>query len=162
MAHDVERWGWTIANIFRQPDGALEFVLRWREIPRGVARSEWPITLLVTWENRFSTGDGFPVPGEQQAMSDFELRLGEAVERDALAVMSLSVTGQKKRELYFHTRDVDEFSKRLHEMPQEEARYPIELEMSRDPAWNRVAEVFARFGVESSPSWWGRLKSIFS
>ena len=159
---NIEGWRWTVAEIFRREDGVVEFMLRWRTIPKGVNRSDWPYTLVITWENRFSTPEGLPVERELEAMGTFELRLGEAVERDSLAVMSLAVTGQNERELVFHTRDVEEFSKRLHEMPEEEERYPIRIVKSDDPAWTHVDETFARFAIDPSkkPSAWEWLKSL--
>lgn len=162
MSVNVENWHWTLANIFRREDGVLEFLLRWRVVPRGIDRGQWPSTLVITWENRFSTPEGFPVERELEAMGVFELRLGEAVEKDALAVMSISVTGQKERVLVFHTHDVAEFSKRLHEMPQEEQRYPIYIEKFDDPSWTHLDETFARFGLDPSPrpSPWESVKSL--
>lgn len=154
-------WPWTLAEISRE-GGEVEFLLRWRVVPKAVRRAEWPSTLVITWENRFSTSEGFPIESEFTAMGTFELRLGEAVERDALAVMSLSVTGKEERQLVFHTRDVAEFSKRLHEMPQEQQRYPIRIEKSDDPGWTHVDETFARFGVDPSAktSAWEWLKAL--
>ena len=154
-------WGWKVAEI--SPEGGeVEFLVRWRVVPKGVRRADWPSMLVITWENRFSTARGFPIQSEFTAMGTFELRLGEAVEKDGLAVMSLAVTGEEQRELVFHTRDVAEFSKRLHEMPQEKQRYPIRIEKSDDPGWTRVDETFARFGIDPSAkrSAWQRLKSL--
>jgi hypothetical protein len=156
-------WGWTLAEIFNRESEALELLFRWRDIPRGVDRGQWPTLLIVTWENRFSTPEGFPVEREWDAMSDFELRLGEATEHDALAVMSLSLTGNKERMFLFHTKDVEEFSKRLHELPQEEQRYPIRIEKRDDPGWAYLAELFERYGVDphQKPSLWQRIKNLF-
>lgn len=159
---NVEAWGWTVAEVSERETGAVAFMVRWRQLPAGVARKQWPTLLRVVWENRFSTREGFPVAREQDAMGVFELRLGEAVERDALAVMSLSLTGEKRREFLFHTRDVAEFSRRLHEMPQEDERYPITIEKAEDPEWQAFDEVFERFGMPAPkpPSRWARLKGM--
>ncbi|MFZ5443262.1 MAG: DUF695 domain-containing protein [Myxococcota bacterium] len=159
---NVEKWGWSVAEISERESDAVAFMVRWRQVPAGVARRQWPTLLHIVWENRFSNRDGFPVEREQEAMGTFELRLGEAVERDGLAVMSLALTGEGKREYLFHTRDVAEFSRRLHEMPQEEQRYPIILRKAEDPEWRAFDEVFARFELPppKPPTLWDRLKGM--
>ena len=163
MTLDMYKWPWTLAEIFRQDDGALEFLLRWRHIPQRLVRRDWPCTIVLTWENRFSTPEGFPVEREWASMGAFDVQLGEAVEHDGLALMSLSLTGNREWKLVFHTRDADEFSKRLHELPRAEQRYPIQLEQHDDPAWTYLDETFARFGVDPAqkPSVWQRIKNLF-
>lgn len=163
MTLDVHKWRWSLAEIYRQDDGGLEYLFRWRQLPKDLVRSDWPCTLVITWENRFSTPEGFPVEREWDLMGEFDLRLGEAVEHDALALMTLCLTGNREWKLVFHTRDVDEFSKRLHEMPQEEQRYPIQIEKHDDPSWKYLDESFARFGVDPAQklSLWQRIKNLF-
>ena len=92
-------------------------------------------TIVITWENRFSTPQGFPVDREWDELHAFFGLIEEAVEHDRLGLMSLALTGKWECVMVFHTRDADEFSKRLNELPRQGHPYPLQIEKRDDPAW---------------------------
>ena len=74
-------------------------------------------------------------------MGVFEDRLVSATEPDAQTVLSLVVTGKNQREYLFQTKDTSEFLRRLTDMPQENAPYPIEIHHVVDAEWEYVDRV---------------------
>ena len=56
-------------------------------------------------------------------------------------MLSVVLTCDGKREWVFHTADVPGFRTRLTDMPQEDERYPIELDRNDDPEWSYDASV---------------------
>ena len=84
---------------------------------------------------------GLPDESESAKLEQFENRLIEAVERDSFAILAVVLTGGGEREFVFHSKDRAGFIDRLTHMPQEQARYPLNIQAYDDPAWDYDAAV---------------------
>ena len=111
-------------------------LIRSREFSAEFDRSEFPIRLNVFWRMEEPHEDGLPSESEFLKLEAFENRIADAVEVDNQSVLSVLLTCNGEREFVFHTRDRDEFLRRLTAMPQEEDRYPIEINSYDDPEWD--------------------------
>lgn len=129
---------WTVIR-GRNSEGVVLF--RYREFESEFPKQEFPHRLNIFWSSTASDENGLPEQEESERMKVFEDRLIGATEFDAQSVLSLVVTGKSQREYVFHTKDTDEFLRRLTDMHQEEAPYPIEIHHVTDPAWEYVDRV---------------------
>jgi len=116
-------------------------ILRYRQFPLSFPKGSYPERINVTWTMAEAASTGFPLHTEQAQLVAFEDRLVAAVEPDAHSVLSVVLTCNGKREWVFHTADVAGFLGRLTDMPQEEERYPIELDRGEDAEWSYDAAV---------------------
>ena len=73
-------------------------------------------------------------------MEEFEARVCPVLEHDAHAVLVAILTFDGARQWVFYTRDVPECGKRINAMPQNQERYPIELDAFDDPAWGYLRD----------------------
>lgn len=90
-------------------------------------------------------------------MDVFETRLRTAWEHDALAMLAATLTFDGACQWVFYTDDVDECHSRLHAMPQERERYPIELTAAEDPDWDYLRDqVLGHFDWEAHQVRWER------
>jgi len=131
---------WSIA------EGAHEgspVIFRFRTFPESFQRSAFPSRIHLFWTFQSPTPDGLPSPSDSSQAAQFEDRLIEAVEADNHSVLSLVLTGKGLREFSFHTTDPQGFIGRLSNMPQEKARYPIEIDCYEDPTWDYVERVLS-------------------
>lgn len=127
---DSDRWTLAQGEFEGHP-----LLIRYREFVPGHRRAAFPERLNIFWTMTEPDRHGLTTTAEFDRLSTFENRLVEAVERDGLAVLSVVLTCNGKREFVFHTADVAGFSQRLHDMPQEHDRYPIEIVHARDAMW---------------------------
>jgi hypothetical protein len=105
--------------------------------------------LTIVWIYADEGSGEMPTYEDSEQMKQFENRFCNAVEPDALAVLTAVLTLDGARQWVFYTRDIKECSNRLHEMPQNEERYPIELTTKLDPEWNYLrTEILARVPKE--------------
>ena len=100
--------------------------------------------LAVLWGYADEGSGDMPDESESEAMGTFENRLCSAWENDALAFLAAVLTYDGARQWVFYTRDVAECGRRLHEMPQEQDPYPIELTTEPDPRWEYLHEQILR------------------
>jgi hypothetical protein len=96
--------------------------------------------LVVLWGFADEGSGEMPDESANTSMGVFEDRLCEAWERDGLAFLAAVLTFDGARQWVFYTRDVAQCGQRLHEMPQEEDPYPIELTTEADPQWQYLHE----------------------
>ncbi|MDJ0970873.1 MAG: DUF695 domain-containing protein [Kiloniellales bacterium] len=80
------------------------------------------------------TGE-MPSSEDSDRMEKFENLTCDALEKDHLAVLTAVVTFDGARQWVWYTSDVPACGQRINEMPQEEERYPIELDAFDDPDW---------------------------
>jgi len=97
----------------------------------------FPKRIKVNWSYRGGES-GMPDSVTSEAMGVFEDRLVSAVETDLSAVLVAVITNNNSRVWVYYTSSVPTFSKRLHEIPQEESPYPIDIEAETDPDWRFV------------------------
>jgi len=110
-------------------------IIRVRQKVDTSLRSSRPYKITIIWSVIHGRDNGFPVKMEQLEMERFEDLLVEAFEKDNQAVLMLVYTSAGTREWVFYTKDVDEFSKRLNSIPQEQQKYPIEIFSDTDIGW---------------------------
>lgn len=113
----------------------LPLIIRVRQKVDASLRSSRPYKITIIWSVIHGRDNGFPVKMEQLEMERFEDHLVEAFEKDNQAVLVLVYTHAGTREWVFYTEDINEFSNRLHSIPQEEQKYPIEIFSDTDSGW---------------------------
>ena len=124
---------WSVAEGKRE---AGHFVIRFRSpLPSPTQANEYEWRLVACWPYA-DEGSG-TMPSEQivKEMLEFEDRLCDALERDALAVLTAVLTFDGARQWVFYTHDVDTCGERINLMPQNVEPYPIELSANQDPEW---------------------------
>jgi hypothetical protein len=127
-----EEMKWTVAQ---GKTGQYPYTLRIRHLPSAFPRQRYPQRLNIFWSVAEANASGYPTASESQRLSAFEDRLIAAVESDRSAILVVVMTGRREREFVFHTADPDEFVRRLTNMPQERAPYPIEIHRNKDAQW---------------------------
>lgn len=135
---DDDKW-----TLLRATHEGSPILIRGRQFADSVDRAAFPIRLNVFWEMAEPDENGLASPTEVVALETFEDRLVQAVDHDGQSLLSVVITGKGQREWVFHTADPDEFVRRLTDMPQEEDRYPIEIEGGEDPDWEYFEAVTA-------------------
>lgn len=135
---------WVVAEAHT---GEYPFQVRWRQFAEQFPFADFPHRLNIFWALRYPTDEGMASVEDLVELHVFEKRLAEAVENDKFAVMSVALTGRKDREFVFHTSDPKAFVRRLSEMPQEEAPYPIQIQANKDPSWEYVHGVMSDIGA---------------
>ncbi len=132
MFESADDAAWAIAE---GHTGEYPFQLRFRRMPLGFPRGDYPKRLNIFWSMAAPDDEGLATEAELAAMHVFEDRLIPAVEQDESAWLVAVLTGRSEREFVFQVADPDLFLRRLTEMPQEAERYPIELNLADDPEW---------------------------
>lgn len=124
---------WSISEGF---SSEMPFIIRFRTPvlePKEVG--EYTSLLTVVWPYAEEDSGEMPTETESKEMEIFEDRLLKAWESDATAVLTAVFTFDGARQWVFYTRDRNRCTLLLHQMPQEEEPYPIELETEEDPEW---------------------------
>lgn len=142
---DLEAVPWTITSGWMND---IPIIFRFREFPDGFPKSNFPHRLNIFWQIPESSDSGMPDDVETDRMNTFENRLVEATEFDEQAVLSMVVTERNEREYVIHTRDAQEFLRRLTDMPQETERYPIEIHHTDDSKWEYCDRLLAQFNLK--------------
>ena len=128
-------------NVGSATQGGSPIVVRFRQIPGTFNKQIYPHRLNLFWRMSLNTQAGLPDESESAKLEQFENRLIEAVERDSFAILAVVLTGGGEREFVFHSKDRAGFIDRLTHMPQEQARYPLNIQAYDDPAWDYDAAV---------------------
>ena len=124
---------WSVAD--GSHDGS-PIVIRFRQFPDSFPRADYPHRLNLFWSLAVPAENGLPSKSDTEALHLFEDRLVAAVETDNQAILSVVLTGKNQREFVFQTTATQDFLRRLTEMPQEEKRYPIQIEYNEDATWD--------------------------
>jgi Family of unknown function (DUF695) len=111
------------------------YELRFCKIPVNFPRSQYPVRLNIFWSMASPRQDGLASPEDIQRMHVFEERVVAATENQQIAMLPLVLTGKGQREFVFFARSSEKFLQALSHMPQEDARYPIEIHQSDDATW---------------------------
>lgn len=96
--------------------------------------SNHPQLIQIYW-NYSKHDSGMPSSVDSQHMEIFENRLVDALENDLTGILVAVITTGGVREWVYYTKSLDAFAERLHNMPQESAPYPIEIDTDNDPEW---------------------------
>lgn len=133
MFESADNAAWMLAE---GHSGEYPFFVRYRQLRQSIPRNEYPTRLNVFWSMNSPDENGFPSPKEAADLEIFENRLIAAVEKDESAWLVAVVTGRSEREFVFYLQQPKLFLQRLSEMPQEQARYPLEVHSQDDPDWS--------------------------
>ena len=96
--------------------------------------------LRIVWIYAEEGSGALPDQEALVALEDFENRLCDALESDALGVLTAVLTLDGARQWVFYTADLKACSARLNDMPQREEPYPIELDSFPDQDWSYLRE----------------------
>ncbi len=111
-------------------------ICRWRTPILGPPDVEgYGHVVKVVWIYGPENSDELPSELQSEQMNLFENRLCDAWESDGHAYLAAVLTFDGARQWVFYTPDVSVCGQRLHAMPQEEERYPLELTSEHDPEW---------------------------
>jgi len=114
----------------------LPLMIRFRNnLSRQADISKHPQLIQIYWDLEKSPS-GMPSPIESEQMELFENRLEKALEKDLAGALVGVVTTNGYREWVYYVKSVEEFSERLHYMPQEKEPYPIEIQTEKDQSWD--------------------------
>jgi hypothetical protein len=142
---DFDSFSWSVGTA--NQDGR-PLVIRFRQIPNTFNKQLYPYRLNLFWRMNASTQAGLPDESESEKLEQFEDRLIESVEPDAFAILAVVLTGGGEREFVFHSKDRAGFVDRLTHMPQEQERYPLDIQAYHDPAWDYLDSVTLPFRQE--------------
>jgi hypothetical protein len=134
-----DTWGLAEGHAHGRP-----LMIRFRQFPQTFDRTKYPDRINVFWKLAGPDENGLPEGDEANLLSTFENRLVDAVEGDQHSVLCAVLSCDGRREFVFHTSDPQGFMDRLHLMPQEETRYPIEIDLYEDRDWSYVNAVTPR------------------
>lgn len=139
----------SVQNILRHDawagsEGELEsgpFILRFRTpVASPGATHPYEHLLHVIWAYADEDSGTLPTDADSEAMQEFEDRLCEAWEHDALAILTAVLTFDGARQWVFYTQEVAECEERLNAMAQGDEPYPIELTTEPDPDWSYLRD----------------------
>lgn len=91
--------------------------------------------LLIRWPYEPDTASELPSDEDMDLMADVEDALIEALEEDALAVMTAVITGSSIRRMIWYTANLEETGKRINEALSDFDQLPLELISSEEPDW---------------------------
>lgn len=122
---------WNIAKASR---GEFEILLRYRNKLVSKHSDGYPRLFQVYWDFP-KHSSGMPSNELSDEMRIFEDRIVDVLEGDFSGILVATITGGGYREWVFYTKSVDDFAKKLHNMPQNAEPYPIQIETKEDLNW---------------------------
>jgi hypothetical protein len=121
------------------------YTLRFRhELPSIADTSGYAQLLTILWPYADQDSGTLPSVEEIAELEQFENRLSEALEHDGHAVIAAVLTLDGARQWVVYTDDMDECARRITNMPQNEAPYPIEMHAQDDPDWEYLRQDILR------------------
>lgn len=98
--------------------------------------------LKVVWRYADENTGAMPTSDDSEEMSEFEICFCEAVQRDAIAILTAVLTFDGARQWVFYTRDIEECARRLNSMPSRNEPFPLELSSEWDTEWSYLHDSF--------------------
>lgn len=141
MRLNFEETGWMVIEGHTEE---YRYEIRFREFTEKPITEQYCQRLNIFWEMSEFFENGFPTEAVLDKLHAFEDRQINAVEFDKFSIMSMVLTGNREREIVFHTPDPQEFIRRLTEMPQEVERYPIQINLNEDSSWSYYYDELAK------------------
>jgi Family of unknown function (DUF695) len=100
----------------------------------------YPRCLRILWAYADEGSGALPDDPTTQRLQTFENRLVEALERDAVAVLTAVLTFDGARQWVFYTADGNRCAARIEELPREQDPYPIDIDVFDDPEWRYLRD----------------------
>ena len=119
--------------------GEFQILLRYRNKLEKKHAEDYPRLFQVYWDFP-KHSSGMPSNELSDEMRVFEDRIVEALEGDLSGILVAAITGGGYREWVFYSKSIDDFAKKLHNMPQNADPYPIQIETKEDVGWKYFFE----------------------
>ena len=130
--------GWAVAT---GGDPQSPMLLRFRQpLPAPDEVAHLGEVLRVLWIYADEGTGALPTDEDADQMGRFENALCDALESDQTAVLTAVLTLDGARQWIFYTGDVQSCGDRINQMPQGEARYPLELDTFSDATWSYLRQ----------------------
>lgn len=129
---------WSTAVATRPSDGH-RIIYRYRsEFGPSYKRASYPDRVIIAWS--YQSANGMPSKTERESMDRMEDLLTPFVEKTPLSILALVSTGEGHREWVYYTRSQSEFMTKVNEALRGHPRFPVEIDLSKDPEWSRYEE----------------------
>lgn len=129
---------WATAISTRPSDGH-RIIYRYRsEFGPSFKRSLYPDRVVIAWS--YKSVQGMPSKPEHKSMDQLEDLLAPYVEQASLSTLVLVSTGEGLREWVYYTKSQKEFMAKVNEALRGLPRFPIEIDLWKDPEWTRYEE----------------------
>ena len=116
---------WSIAEV---ENNGFPIIIRFRNnLDILCGKVLYPHLLQVDWAFPTPSESGMPNRTDAAETSAFEDLLIDSIECDLQSILAFVITHNGFRSWYIYTENVDEFSNRLHNIPQKIEKYPVEL-----------------------------------
>lgn len=124
---------WSTAVATRPSDGH-RIIYRYRsEFAKSFKRSAFSDRVIIVW--RYNSYSGMPSVTERESMDRLEDLLAPLVEEPQFSSLVIVTTGENVREWTYYTRSQKEFMASVNQALRDEPRFPIEINLLRDPEW---------------------------
>lgn len=130
--------GWSTAVATRPSDGH-RIIYRYRsEFDQSFKRSSYPDRVAIAWT--YNSANGMPSKAERESMDRMEDLLAPYVEQTSLSKLVLVSTGEGLREWVYYSKSQDEFLAKVNKALRGLPRFPVEIDLWKDPEWKRYEE----------------------
>lgn len=142
MAFDNIKWTMVEGLAYQAP-----FNIRLRDFSSLFPRKIYPTRVSLSWIMSRPSLNGLGSQAEIAYMQVFEKAVLSLVEKDRHAILSLVITASNHREYVFHTKEHNEFLRRLAMLPQLEDPFPVQVQSFDDENWIYDLQKLKSFGV---------------
>lgn len=124
---------WSVATAVL---GADSLVIRFRaNAAEQLGKAKYPNVVAISWEFKSLS------PETQEAMSNLEDALTDAVEKQKNAYLTAIVTGPDSREWQYYSKSNDEFMRILSESLSRFPAFPVSISFFSDPDWEAYSQL---------------------
>jgi Family of unknown function (DUF695) len=139
---------WSIAEV---ENNGCPIIIRFRsKLDILCGKKLYPHLLQVDWKFSNPSELGMPNRTEAAETSTFEDLLINSIECDLQSILTFVITHNGFRSWYIYTNNVDEFSNRLHNIPQKTERYPVEICLFKNEGWKYYEEIVHEYQKPNS------------
>lgn len=136
----ADKAAWNIAESKRNDKPVL---IRYRpDLESHIGNVKYPKRLIIFWDYEQFESSGLPSKAQFDDMRQFEDAIVNTLDHDRLAVFAFSYTHAGTREWHFYTLNIQEVGGRIHSALSSFPKLPIELQVTDDPDWGKLKEVY--------------------
>ena len=129
---------WTVAETEAPPRLGI---IRFRTPVLGPDQVKgYPRCLRILWGYADEGSGALPDVPTTDRLQTFENSVVDALEQDAVAVLTAVLTFDGARQWVFYTADVPTCAARIEGLPQEREPYPIAIDVFEDPEWRYLRD----------------------
>ncbi|GAA4493998.1 DUF695 domain-containing protein [Pseudaeromonas paramecii] len=137
QVHAADGWGVATSEYNRKPL-IYRFLLK---PPSGIQISDYPDLTGISWVFEASVNNGMPDSATNTRMIEFEELLENKLEGSNNAFLTLCVTGNRRKEWQWYSRNVGETMKLINQALLGKSRFPILISRQSDPTWSAYFDV---------------------